>query len=51
MSWMFHDFPLQFPEGFQSVGHSIGMDIIVQQQDTSDSLPLLLEQIAGFSHL
>jgi hypothetical protein len=27
------------------------MDIIVQQQDTSDSLPLLLEQIAGFSHL
>jgi hypothetical protein len=34
VTWMFHDFLLQFPEGFQRAGRSMGMGIVVQQQDT-----------------
>jgi hypothetical protein len=34
MDWMFHDFPLQFPEVFQLARSSMGTGIIVQQQDT-----------------
>jgi hypothetical protein len=30
---MFHDFPLQFPEGFQCAGCSMATGIVVQQRD------------------
>jgi hypothetical protein len=33
VGWMLHDFPLQFPEGFQCAGCSMGMGIVAQQQD------------------
>jgi hypothetical protein len=48
---MFYDFPLQFPEGFQHMGHGTGIAISCNNRTPSDSLTLLSEQIAGFSPL
>jgi hypothetical protein len=48
---LFHDFPLKFYEGSQLVGHSMGTDIVVEQQDAPWQSPLLLEWIVRFSPL